>query len=215
MNARWQDTPAAVLLRLLADLMIVNLLALICSFGVITVGASLSAMYAVLFQRERDEGQVTVIKTFFHFFAKNFLQATALELILALVVLVAAGDFRFAMSSQQPVRAVYLVVGTVIAFLAAVVFLLAFPQQSIYRNSIKNILKNSVKLTLCAPGQLLLALAAWAVPWLLAFSDQEVITQLGVLYLLWGFSFPAWCTVKLLKKVFARAGREDGDDSPT
>ena len=44
MNARWQDTPAAVFLRLLADLMIVNLLSLLCSLGVVTIGASLTAM---------------------------------------------------------------------------------------------------------------------------------------------------------------------------
>ena len=48
MNARWQDTPAAVFLRLLADLMIVNLLSLLCSLGVVTIGASLTAMYAGL-----------------------------------------------------------------------------------------------------------------------------------------------------------------------
>ena len=58
MNARWQDTPAAVFLRLLADLMILNLLVLFCSLGVVTIGAALSAMYAVLFQREWDEGMV-------------------------------------------------------------------------------------------------------------------------------------------------------------
>ena len=90
MNARWQDTPAAVFLRLMADLMIVNIITVICSFGVITMGASLSAMYAVLFQRERDEGTVAVISTFFKAFVKNFLKATALELIVVLVVGVAA-----------------------------------------------------------------------------------------------------------------------------
>ena len=91
MNARWQDTPAAVFLRLLADLMILNLLVLFCSLGVVTIGAALSAMYAVLFQREWDEGMVAVIKTFFRSFIRNFLMATALELVLVLVAGVAAG----------------------------------------------------------------------------------------------------------------------------
>lgn len=208
MNARWQDTPAAVLLRLLADLMIVNLLALICSFGVVTVGASLSAMYAVLFQRERDEGTVSVIKTFFKSFGRNFLKATALELILVLVVGVAAGDLWFAMNSEQPLRTVYTVVGTVIGLLVLILFIMAFPQQSVYRNSLFGYLKNSVILTACAPVQWLLSLAAWILPWLLAYLVPEVFQQFGVLYLLWGFSFPAWCTVKLMKKVFARTKQE-------
>ena len=209
MNARWQDTPAAVFLRLLADLMIVNLLALICSFGVISIGASLSAMYAVLFRREWSEGMVDAIKTFFRAFVGNFFKATALELIVALVAGVAGVDVWFAVNSVQPLRTVYLVVGTIIALLALVLFVMAFPQQSIYRNSIWNYLKNSIMLALCAPGQLLLALAAWILPWYLAFSIPEIITQFGVLYLLWGFSFPAWCTVKLLKKVFDRTKQDD------
>ena len=209
MNARWQDTPAAVLRRLLADLMILNLLTLICSLGVVTVGASLSAMYAVLFQRERDEGMVSAIKTFFHAFVRNFFMATALELVVVLVAGVAAGDVWFAVNSEQPLRTIYTVVGTVIGILAVILFIMAFAQQSIYRNTLFGYLKNSVVLSLCAPVQLLLALAAWVGPWLLGILEPEVFVQLGVMYLLWGFSFPAWCTVKLLKKVFGRTPQSE------
>ena len=209
MNARWQDTPAAVFLRLMADLMIVNILAVICSFGVITMGASLSAMYAVLFQRERDEGAVAVFSTFFKSFARNFVKATVLELILVLVVGVCAGDFWFAMNSEQPIKTLYVGVGTIIGLLALILFIMAFPQQSIYRNSIFNYLKNSLVLAMCAPGQTLLALAAWIVPWSLVFIEQEVLIRFGVLYMVFGIAFPAWCTVKLLKKVFDRTKQEN------
>ena len=126
-----------------------------------------------------------------------------------LVVGVAAGDMWFAVNSEQPIQTVYTVVGTVIAIAAMVLFIMAFPQQSIYRNSLGNYLKNSILLAVCAPVQTLLALAAWIGPWLLAYFVPEVFTQFGVLYLLWGFSFPAWCTVKLMKKVFAQTGQKD------
>lgn len=211
MNARWQDTPAATMLRLMADLMIVNIIAVICSFGVITMGASLSAMYAVLFQRERDDGTVAVISTFFKAFVKNFPMATLLELIVVLVVGVAAGDFWFAMNAEQPIRTLYVAVGTIIAFLALILFIMAFPQQSIYRNTLFNYLKNSLVLAMCAPGQTLLALAAWIVPWYFAITVQEVLTSFGVIYMVWGLALPAWCTVKLLKKVFDRTKQEDDE----
>ena len=118
MNSRWQDTPLAVLLRLLADLMIANMLGLICSFGVVTAGAGLSAMYAVLFQRERDGGTVSAVKTFFHAFRKNFWQATLLEVIVAFAAAVAVVDFRFALGMEGALRNVYLLVGTVITAIA-------------------------------------------------------------------------------------------------
>ena len=207
MNARWQDTPAAAMLRVMADLMIVNILTVLCSFGVITLGASLSAMYAVLFQRERDEGNVAVIGTYFKAFIRNFPKATMLELILVLVVGVAAGDFWFAMNGEQPLRTVYVVVGTIIAILALILFIMAFPQQAIYRNSLKNYLKNSLVLVACAPGQTLLALAAWVLPWYFALTEFEVLESFGVIYMVFGLSLPAWCTVKLLNKVFERTGQ--------
>ena len=211
MNARWQDTPAAVFLRLLADLMIVNILTVICSFGVITMGAAFSAMYAVLFQREREEGTVSVFGTYFKAFIRNFPKATVLELIVVLAALICGGDFWFALNSEQPIRTLYTAVGTIIGLLALILFILAFPQQSIYRNSIFNYLKNSLVLSMCAPGQTLLALAAWIVPWSLIFIEQEVLIRFGVIYMLWGLAFPAWATVKLLKKVFDRTKQEDSE----
>ena len=211
MNARWQDTPAAVFLRLMADLMIVNIIAVICSFGVITMGASLSAMYAVLFQRERDDGTVAVISTYFKAFARNFLKATLLELIVALVLMIAAGDFWYAANMEPPIRTLFAGVGTIVGLLALILFILAFPQQSIYRNSLFNYLKNSLVLAMCAPGQTLLALAAWIVPWYFALTEIEVLTSFGVIYMVFGLSLPAWATVKLLKKVFDRTKQEDDE----
>ena len=189
--------------------MILNLLTLICSFGVVTVGASLSAMYAVLFQRERDDGMVSTIKSFFHAFLRNFFMATVLELVVVLAAGIAVGDVWFAVNSEQPLRTMYTVVGTVIGILAVILFIMAFTQQSIYRNTLFGYLKNSIVLSLCAPVQLLLALAAWVLPWLLGILEPEVFVQLGVMYLLCGFSFPAWCTVKLLKKVFDRTRQSE------
>ena len=209
MNARWQDTPAAVFLRLMADLMIVNIITVICSFGVITMGASLSAMYAVLFQRERDDGTVAVISTYFKAFARNFLKATLLELIVALVLMIAAGDFWYAANMEPPIRTLFAGVGTIVGLLALILFILAFPQQSIYRNSLFNYLKNSLVLAMCAPGQTLLALAAWIVPWYFALTEIEVLTSFGVIYMVFGLSLPAWATVKLLKKVFDRTQKSE------
>ena len=91
-----------------------------------------------------------MISTFFKAFVKNFLKATALELIVVLVVGVAAGDFWFAMNAEQPIRTLYVAVGTIIALLALILFIMAFPQQSIYRNTLFNYLKNSLVLAACS-----------------------------------------------------------------
>lgn len=204
MESRWHDTPAAKLWRLLADLMFVNLLSLICSFGIVTIGASLTGMYAVLFSRERNEGTVSIVKTFFKSFARNFWKATLLELIVVLLIVVAGGDYWYAINMGQPVRTVFTVVAVMVASIAVIVFLMAFPQLASFTNTLKGYLKNSFLLTFAAPWAPLAALAAWVVPWVLAFTVEDLVIELGVLYLLWGFAFPAWISVKVLEKLFQK-----------
>lgn len=208
MLSNWQNTPAATLLRFLADLMLVNLLTLVCSMGIVTMGASLTAMYAVLFHRQRDEGTVNVTKTFFKAFVQNFWKATVLELVLVALLLIAGVDFWYAAAIPQPGKTVFTVVAVVIVFLAVVVFLMAFPQQAVYRNSVRSYLKNSFVLTFCAPIPLLLSAAAWVAPWVLAAIEPEVFILFGVLYLLWGFALPAYATVRLLHPVFQKTKQD-------
>lgn len=202
MESRWHDTPAAKLWRLLADLMIVNLLSLICSFGIITIGASLTAMYAVLFHRERNEGNVAIVKTFFKSFVSNFWKATLLELIVVLLAVIASGDYWYAINMEQPVRTLFTVVAVMVAAIGAILFLMSFPQLASFTNTLKGYLKNSFLLTFAAPWAMLAALAAWVIPWVLAFTVEDLLVELGVLYLLWGFAFPAWVSVKVLDKLY-------------
>lgn len=209
---RLQNTPAAVFLRLLADLMTANVLAVLCCFPVITAGASLSALYAVFFHRERNEGEVSVIKTFAYNFVHNFGQATILELIVVAIVGVAFGDVWFANNSAGGIRSMYYVIATMLAAIALILFIMAFAQQSIYRNTIGSYVKNSFNLAFCAPGRLFQAAASWILPvYLLAEYPQIVTSKLGVVYLVCGLSMPAWVTAKVLNPVFENAGKKKSD----
>lgn len=69
---------------LLCDLIILTLLWFICSIPIITIGASTTALYYVTTRQLSDrEGYVT--KDFFKSFKQNFLEATAMTLILGVV----------------------------------------------------------------------------------------------------------------------------------
>lgn len=76
------------------DLLLVNLLFVVCSLPVVTIGASATAMYYVLGRIRRQEGTVT--KDFFRSFRENFRQATlywGALLLVALAVLELPTDF--------------------------------------------------------------------------------------------------------------------------
>ena len=74
------DNPVIRFLNKLTDLVFLNFLFLLCSLPVVTMGASLTAMYAVNLRSVR-EGDGYVAKRFFAAFRENFRQATVCWLI--------------------------------------------------------------------------------------------------------------------------------------
>ena len=65
----------------LFDLLMVNLLWVICSIPIVTIGAATAALYKVCFNIINNEDE-PLLRAFFQTFAKNFKQATILWVIL-------------------------------------------------------------------------------------------------------------------------------------
>ena len=85
----------------------------------------------------------------------------------------------------------------------AVMLTLAVPIQSYYRNSLKNIIKNAFAMAFCAPGWMLLIWLVWAA--LAAFCllvPFNIVLSAGSLFIMWGFSFPAWLASKITLRIF-------------
>ena len=143
------ESPFSQVLLKLAYSCYLNLLWLICSIPVFTVGASTAALYSVTLKivRNRD-GNLT--RQFFKAFRENFRQATILWLVLLGVGLFLAGDgyiLYHLFRSSQGVALVFwtLVSALVIAafFAYAVVLLYVFPLTASVVNSNWAMLKNS------------------------------------------------------------------------
>ena len=194
---RIRDVP-----QLLTDLMGLNLLWLLTSLPVFTVGASSSAAYAVLLRYVRD-GSVPVTKTFFRCFKENFLQATALWLLSILLAAVVYIDWHFAGTVTGAVQTLYSVLAIVLLVAVGVLLTLAIPIQAYYQNTLGNILKNAFAMAFCAPGRMVLIWLVWAA--LGAFcilAPFETVARAGILLLLWGFTLPAWLASKQILKIF-------------
>ena len=62
------------------DLMVLNVLTIVCSLPIITMGASTSALYDSVWKLKQNQG--TLIRNYFQAFRKNFIQATFLFFLL-------------------------------------------------------------------------------------------------------------------------------------
>ncbi len=78
------DSPFFQFLCRVADMVIVNVLFLVCCVPVVTAGASLAAMTRVSQEMALDIGS-GVVRTFFRAFRANFKQATAAWLVILLI----------------------------------------------------------------------------------------------------------------------------------
>ena len=85
-------------LELLTNLVLLNLLFIICSMPLVTAGAAACALYDAMFRYLKNEDS-TVLKPFFRAFCNNFRQGTivGIPLILAIALLYLIGCFCWSM----------------------------------------------------------------------------------------------------------------------
>ncbi|MCD8326033.1 MAG: DUF624 domain-containing protein [Lachnospiraceae bacterium] len=191
----------------LADLMWVNILTMVCSIPIFTLGASFTAMHTVVYKLyKNEEGYIT--REFFKAFKSNFKQSTLMWLIYLVIGLVLCGDIWLFYQGLVDMGTVI----KVIIGIALVVYLFSlawvFVLQSRYENPIKYTMKNTIIVSLThvlyslmmiilfiSPVVLLL-LFSWAVP---------------VCFLL-GFSVPAFVQSILYSRIFDKIEHPQTDE---
>ena len=94
MNFNWIDNPIMRGMGRLADFIILNLLWVVCSIPIITIGASTTALYTVMLKLVKNE-EGYIAKGFLKAFKENFKQATVIWLILLVAGLLIGFDLYF------------------------------------------------------------------------------------------------------------------------
>lgn len=137
-----------ILLKLSASCYL-NLLWMLCSLPVFTLGASTTALYSVTLKLARGEDPA-LTRDFFRAFRRNFRQATLLWLLLLAVGLLLAADgyvlYHLSRSASQPMAIVWtllLAVLIVSAIAYTIVLIHIFPLVATFENTSRAMLKNA------------------------------------------------------------------------
>lgn len=126
-----------------ADLVILNLLWLICCIPIVTAGASMTALYYVLLKMVKGE-ESYIVKSFFHSFAENFKQATLIWGMFLGVGCLLYFDFYFCSHVGGDGMKILFIPFALIGALTIMALCYVFPVLSFFNNSIKKTLKNSI-----------------------------------------------------------------------
>lgn len=184
------------------DLLLVNLLFVVCSLPVVTIGASATAMYYVLGRIRRQEGTVT--KDFFRSFRENFRQATLYWGVLLLVALALYWNFRLISGWTGTLYSVMMVLLILVSWFAVSWGSLVFPLLSRFDNTSAVTARNAGILVLAVPLRMLVAAAINALPVALAVFLPGVFALAAVLWLFCLFSAGAYGILCLLSPVFTQ-----------
>ena len=193
------DSPLMNFLSKIADIMILNLLLIICSIPVVTVGAAVSAAYYMTFKMVKNE-ETYIVRGFFKAFKDNFKQATVMWLLVLLVIGILSVDYTIIVySGIEFSRWIRLAMVTVtMILLMGVVFM--FPLQARFINPVRYTIKNSFLMALSHLPTTVLLIAVYAVPVVVFYFVPQ---SLPILILL-AFGLIVYLKSFLLLRVFRR-----------
>ena len=187
-------------LSFLGDIVILNLLFLICSIPIVTIGASATACYAGVCRTLQKKETGLVFQRFFQDFRAAFRQSTAGWLLELLVICILAGDIWFAVVYSEPDNKFFLIFAIIVGAGILLASLWFYQLVARFQNTFKGHLKNAFLLAFAQFPRTLLVLVIWVITLGLPLTVFEIFAYLGWLWLLAGFSLPMYWTVKLFRK---------------
>lgn len=194
---RWffdMENPVMRTLSVIADLIVLNLLTIVCCLPVVTAGASLTALNAAVIKILRGE-ESALAKDYFRAFRENFKKGSAMGLIFLLIFALLYVDY---LAAQTFIPTLCPVI-TAMTLLVLTLGLYAFALLARYENTLWGILKNALLLAVgYFPKTLGMAVFAVAL-WLL--SVQFLRYGAPILFL-FGLSLPCYVAILLMQKVF-------------
>ena len=197
------DGPLMRALVYLGELILLNLLFLLCCLPVITAGASAAAMYTVAFHNLDGKGG-HVCRQFFSAFRANFKKATLQWLVMLAVAALLYADFCIITQTAFAGKAVVEVVFVIILTLYLPTLTFVFPIQAYFENTVAKTLKNAVALGIAKLPQSVLLILLNGFPLLILYFNIASFLRLVPLWCIIGFSATAQLSSRLFRRIFKK-----------
>ena len=186
-----------------ADLMILNLVTLVCCIPIVTIGASLTAMHYVLLKMVRDQ-ESYIVRSFFKSFKANFKQATVIWLMILLVLVIFAVDLRI-INSSADFPQILKVMLYALFMVTYMVLCYVFPVLSRFDNTVIKTLKNALFMAILSFPKTVLMMVVYLLP----LAALYFVIAAAPLVFLFGISLPAYVSAMLYNGTFKRFEPEE------
>lgn len=208
------DSPIMRFLSKVCDLMILNVMCIICCLPIVTAGASITALYTITMKMVRGE-ESYIFKGFLKSFKENFKQSTIIWLIMAVLGIFVFVDYQAASLLPENMSNIFRVlIGALIIFYLMILSYI-FPYTARFENNIKNIFKNSLLIAILNLPWTILVIALPIALGFLTFLTTTTLVYGSMLWMLLGFAVVAYIESMIFRRVFAKyepASEKDNTD---
>lgn len=201
MNLLNEDNIIHIFLNKLGDIIVANLLFLVCCIPIITIGPALTALYHCMLRTVKGNNNGTT-KTFFRAFKENFRQSLIVWLGLLAVGFILFLNIRFLQNTASVVSKPLFYVSLGIAGLVIILALYIFPVIAAFANTTVNLLKNAyVFAFLHFPSTLAIAVIT-ILPMFMTYRDIKLFPLYACCWFFFGFGLTAYVNSLLLYRMF-------------
>lgn len=201
MNLLNEDNIVHIFLNKIGDIVIANLLFILCCIPIITIGPSLTALYHCMLRTVKGNNNGTT-KTFFRAFKENFRQSLLVWLGLLAVGFLLFTNIRFLESTASAAGKPLFYLSLGVTGLVVVLALYIFPVIAAFANTTVNLMKNAyVFAFLHFPSTLLIAVIT-IFPMYMTYQDLELMPLYACCWFFFGFALTAYVNSLLLYRMF-------------
>lgn len=198
-----QDSPVMNIITTICDVILLNLIFMVSCLPLITIGASVTALYYVTLKIIRGEGP-SVWQSFWKSFRENFKQSTGIWLIFLCILILLGVDFQLLPQIFPDYAGMFRVIIAFFILFVCTVLLYVFPVVSRFVCTGKQAIKNAVLMTFGhLPYTLILLLIHAIIPMAYFLPTKTFLTAVGI-FLVCGFSTIALLASYFLNRVFKR-----------
>ena len=194
------DSPIMSGLSKLTDMLVLNLIFILCCIPILTIGASVTALYDAVDRIMKDEGNI--YKAFFRAFRSNFKQATIQWFILLFTGSVLTVCLYYYLNSEIAISQVLLWVAVFMAFIWCAVAAWVFPLQAKFYNTIKNTFRNAMVCAIAYLPRTIVMIVLNLLPFAMVLLSPTLFSFFSIIFLFIWFSLVASSNLKLTKKAF-------------
>lgn len=203
MNLLNEDNIVNIALNKIGDIIVCNLLFILCSIPVVTIGPALTALYHCMLRSVKGNLNGAA-RTFFRAFKENFFQSLISWLLFLFLLIICLINLDFLSSKNTDISKTLLYLSGVVTVFLVIGGLYIFPVIAAFSNSLKNLVKNSyIFAFMHFPSTILLAVITF-IPMFMTYQDLTLLPLYACCWFFFGFGLTALINSHILYRFFKK-----------